>query len=66
MKEIIFIVYSLTYYNNTCQEKYYLVNRQDDSSCFIVLNKEEVKHYHSMGAVIDTQRVQVTPFISVK
>jgi hypothetical protein len=66
MKELVFIVYSLTYFNNTCQEKYYLVNREQDGNCFIVLNKEEVNYYYSKGAVIDTQRVYTAPFISVK
>jgi len=66
MRELIFIVYSLTYFNNTCQEKYYLVNREQDGNCFIVLNKEEAEHYYSLGAVVDTQKVYTAPFISVK
>lgn len=65
MKELIVIVYSLVYFGNSCQERYYLVDRnEDDGHCFVTLTKDEAIQYYKNGAVVDTQRVYTQQIVS--
>lgn len=67
MKELVVIVYSLVYFGNSYQERYYLVDRnEDDGHCFVTLTKDEVSNYYKNGALIDTQRVYTKPIVNYR